>query len=606
MQFARLQGIQEDTLRDLAERFKLVIVSESRQEVLQCFQLLGCLSWDAVEAGVISASNSRRIMRELGVAEPDVIAFKEVAAQPMVRSKPQATRASAGGSSKAGPSSQSHREAAPVTKQPARIVQAARPKVQAPPTKQPAETVKLPDTIPVLEGYDPDTDPWAYGLDNNSLTPRLEAEFESFSDWSAQPINLRRGQEYAGAAKEATISSTMACIKAFLGYSAGYAGLPRSKLSLQLYNDPHHFVNFLAYLIARGLSKPSLIKHIAVARKVVYYLRSGVPETSPGAAIMEKVRNWMAALESQVQRSMPNAKPKQLPEFSAVLKWVDWVTDDAKRSVDSDMSSMQSLCRDTAEKVQQAIMAHLVTGSTFPTVRIDLIRNLRHPDRLSCDDPNCQERSAGCKGNRLEVEDDGLGQPWHEDAFGLGTIKLHIVHGKNDRRRSRAAYNVQFDIPDGDLVMLLRAHIRLGSSILANNGDPPTKLFVRASGTPFSKSSLSQYWSNKVMDTARQFQISPVPMQYFRTLFVENFTCTEGGMPEELWEGAAIIMGNSTATWRSNYWPSMRKRKAELVVGQYDVFTSHHRPGGRPVAGDDDDEEEEDGEGDDDEHLAAL
>lgn len=448
-----------------------------------------------------------------------------------------------------------------------------------------SEEEELPHTIPDLENYDPDTDCWGYGLDERSATPLLEAEFEAITEWCQKPINLRRGEEYAGAAKDATMSSMLACIKGFLGYSIGYAGRPRSDLSIRLYTEPKHFVTFLAYLQARELSGPTLLKHLAVAKKVVFYLRSSMMQTSKAALSLTRIRTWMGALEAQIQRTMPGARPKVLPEFSKVLAWVDWLSTEAQTQVDADMSSLKYISLKGAELLQQAILAHLVTGASFPTVRLDLIRNLRHPDRSACDDVNCTERGSGCKGNHLEIEADGAedagagaGEAWYEEEFGSGTISLHIVHGKNDRRKSRAAYKVSFNIPEGQLTQMLRAHIRQGIHVLTR-GIPPTKLFVRPTGRPFDKSSLSTYWTAAIMGTAGRFQLGKMPPSHFRTLFVENFTCTEGGVPEELWEGAAIVMGNSTATWRTNYWPSMRKRKAQLVVREYHSFTDKHRAG---------------------------
>lgn len=219
-------------------------------------------------------------------------------------------------------------------------------------------------------------------------------------------------------------------------------------------------------------------------------------------------------------------------------------------------------------------MACLVVGAYMPPVRLDLIRNLRHPNRVSCDDRDCRFKP-DCTGNRLEILRDGVGEVW-DKRFGKGTIRLHIRHGKNDRRKKAAAYMFAFDLPEGDLTAMLRVHIRMGVYIISRRRRPQ-KLFHSRGRNPLSSSGFSNYWKGYVMADAAESGVEPCCATAFRTLFVENFTCTEGGMPEELWEGAAIIMGNSVATWCTTYWPSMRRKKAELVIRDYKKFVEKHR-----------------------------
>lgn len=465
----------------------------------------------------------------------------------------------------------------------ARIVAAAQMTVQ----------MQLPEDIPDLPDYDPAEDVWEYGL--KSVPAKLDLELESLDIWATKPVHMPRGTEYAAAVQDSTMSSTVHCIKGYMGFAQGYGGRPRYDLSLQLYTDPDLFVQFIAYLRKRNLGKASLMKHIGVARKVVFYLSSTLLPGSPWKQQLMQIRSWMATMETQISLTMPDPEPKRLPQFDQVLMWVESVSVKAVEKVTYALGKFGRMTKASSEAVQHAVLAHLVTGASFPVVRLDLIRTLKHPDRKQCDDTNCLKRKlqgeGSCLGNRLEILQDAVAGRWAQE-FGTGTIRLHIAHGKNDRRKSRSNYKVSFDLPPGNLTDLLRAHIRQGCAVLSGS-NRPVKLFVSPNGLGFEKSNICLYWKDKVMATALQFGVKPCPPTHFRTLFVENFTCSEGGAPEELWEGAAIIMGNSVPTWNSNYYPSRRRRMARNTVKAYNNFVQKHRPVGNDSEEEEDDEDYE-------------
>lgn len=543
------------TVSDVRPRF------EAKPEVLQCFQLLNALPWDATDTITISSSNARLLMRTHILSEAYVQTFKaasEQAGVPVPAYPTQQPGAQLGGQATQAPGT---------TTGGTRIIAAARMQLH----------IQLPEDIPDLPDYDPEEDVWEYGL--KSVPAKLDMELDSLEVWSTKPFHMPRGTEYAAAAQDSTMSSMLACIKGYMGFAQGYGGKARDELSLQLYSDPQLFVQFIAYLRKRGLSKASLVKHITVARKVVFYLSSSLLAGSPWREQLMEIRSWMATMEAQINLTMPEPEPKRLPEFDNVLSWVDSLSDLAIGKVTYALRKFGKMTRDSSEAVQHAVLAHLITGASFPVVRLDLIRTLRHPDRKQCDDSNCLKRRLqgddACKGNRLEILQDGVAGRWSQ-AFGAGTIRLHIAHGKNDRRKSRANYKVSFDLPAGDLTDLLRAHIKQGCAVLSRS-KRPIKLFVSPTGLRFDKSNICSYWKQQVMETSLQFGVQPCPPTHFRTLFVENFTCSEGGAPEELWEGAAIIMGNSVPTWNSSYYPSRRRRMARNTVKAYNSFIQKHR-----------------------------
>lgn len=256
--------------------------------------------------------------------------------------------------------------------------------------------------------------------------------------------------------------------------------------------------------------------------------------------------------------------------------------------------------------MQQALVVGLVTGQAFPPVRLDLIKNLPHPKHAAqgCRDPDCLLPQ--CKGNRIVVTG-GVGETLSEsegdegselsggeassDDFSLaaaaerldaaarplapGRVTWHILHGKNDRRACKAAYQISFQVPPGLLATLLIAHVRRGHQILTQEhaSRAEGRLFVTDSGRAFNDSTFAQYWTAAMSSSATPaFGITAFPASKARTIFVEAFTEMDGGMAPEFWDGASAIMGNTTKQWMASYNPSKRQRSADAAMGSYSTF----------------------------------
>jgi hypothetical protein len=85
-------------------------------------------------------------------------------------------------------------------------------------------------------------------------------------------------------------------------------------------------------------------------------------------------------------------------------------------------------------------------------------------------------------------------------------------------------------------------------------------LFLSGSGKEFSATTLVHYWTALMHRT-----ISPDILEYFppsaaRNAFIEDYTGRFGDNPD-LWEGAAMIMGNSVAQWEKTYYRAARKKR---------------------------------------------
>lgn len=193
----------------------------------------------------------------------------------------------------------------------------------------------------------------------------------------------------------------------------------------------------------------------------------------------------------------------------------------------------------------------------MPPLRLDFIKHLTHPSHSSrCLDRDCIER--GCKGNRLEVLDDPTSE------HGGKGVKVHVVHGKNDKRLAKACYNINFSIPHGDLLKLLLTHITVGHEVMSK-GKVIKRMFFSCSELPFSNATFIHYWEKLMSWDARDFGLQYFPPSAARKIFIEDYTALHGAEPDML-DGAAAVMGNTVKQWKASYWPSRRRRLAGMVV----------------------------------------
>lgn len=76
---------------------------------------------------------------------------------------------------------------------------------------------------------------------------------------------------------------------------------------------------------------------------------------------------------------------------------------------------------------------------------------------------------------------------WHYGYNDALRLRLVIQHNKNDRRSSRANYNIDFTLPDCELTKLLVCHIKEGHKVITlSQPDPIVRLFTSEEGNAFS------------------------------------------------------------------------------------------------------------------------
>lgn len=104
----------------------------------------------------------------------------------------------------------------------------------------------------------------------------------------------------------------------FMGYLHKYQAYPFSSLSLDLYLRPTLLCAFLGYIIARGVGKLWVDKHLTTCGKVAAYINSRQPFDDN-----IKLQDWLSKLSKQLKVAIPKPHPKALPSPTSVWAWVD-------------------------------------------------------------------------------------------------------------------------------------------------------------------------------------------------------------------------------------------------------------------------------------------
>ena len=155
--------------------------------------------------------------------------------------------------------------------------------------------------------------------------------------------------------------------------------------------------------------------------------------------------------------------------------------------------------------------------------------------------------------------------------FNYDTTEVHnvVMHGKNDRRPNHT--KVDYTFPKGKLTKLFLAHIFQGQRLLTSeSGDSMVLLFTTKKGREFTDSTFVQFWSSHMKSTTELPYFCP---SLARTSYVEQVS-NDTGLPPEMWDGAATVMGNSVRQWAQSYNPSRRRRLAQQAVNGQAAFTA--------------------------------
>jgi hypothetical protein len=135
--------------------------------------------------------------------------------------------------------------------------------------------------------------------------------------WLYMPLTADRESKYRPC-QETTLDTYHDTIMGFMGYLHKYQAYPVSSLALDLYLRPTLMCAFLGYIIARGVGKLWVDKHLTTCGKVAAYINSQQPFND-----FLNLQEWLSRLSKQLKVAIPKPSPKALPSASAVWAWVD-------------------------------------------------------------------------------------------------------------------------------------------------------------------------------------------------------------------------------------------------------------------------------------------
>ncbi len=450
-----------------------------------------------------------------------------------------------------------------------------------------------------------------YGLPKNLMPVRVRHQIGRFYVWCTAPINTDRSEAYTYAVQTTTIDKVIDQIQQPLGFFRNILDIPESDISLDLLAHPDKIAKFVAYLIGRGAGRDQVVKHIGLARKIADFLRSGTAEDSNVAKHVAKLDKWLGTMQKQIYHEMPLPKKLVLPDGHAVRVWADAELNNAWLAVQRDLQRFGHVTHATAKLVQRACIVAFVVAHSFPPFRLDVIRNIMHPafNDYGCQDPDCSDHY--CTGNRIVINDGTIWpslegrkrtypeagmcsrRPNPQRALGAGddeagpsdrgasvradeTFTIHILHGKNDKRACKLAYNVSLTVPtDGLLNKLLLVHARDGHPLLTEEDGGASssgRFFVNPShGQRFNCSDFSNWWSNMMRQggAVSNFGLTVFAPTKARNIFVTEFKKHQGPNSADVFEGAAAIMGNTPRQWKESYDYGLRQREADRMMDAF-------------------------------------
>ena len=265
----------------------------------------------------------------------------------------------------------------------------------------PAADSPFPATLPTTHLL-PRQHKEKYGYPKNDIPRHLKAQLDSYGKWSMAPINMARSQRYARAIQSTTLDKTLGAMRGYLGWHG--VRNPSLRPDLSAYSDAKSFAAFTSYLLARGVSKGQVVKHVSVARKVNDYLSACAPSDVPARLRAADMDEWLAKLECQLNASMPNSVKEETPSAALVYAWVAALTERALQRADTDLEQLGCLTHACAWLVQCALLAALVVGCYVPPCRLHILKTINHPryyGAIPCDDPDCNIRD--CRGNQFQA-----------------------------------------------------------------------------------------------------------------------------------------------------------------------------------------------------------
>jgi hypothetical protein len=297
---------------------------------------------------------------------------------------------------------------------------------------------------------------------------------------------------------------------------------------------------------------------------------SGTAVGDDAVAAGANMDKWLERLERQLSATLVREPKSNLPSLRACYKWVDELILGADTLYEQDLVRIGTMSWAGAFQNQSALVAAFTVGRFVPPVRIAILRSLLHPDAVGvgsgqgrnwrrCNDKDCRDPTR-CSGNHFELA-----------ALPSGERGINFVapHHKNDRRGFE---QIKFRIPcAGPLNRLLLRHFDSGHALLTQaTGQDVPNLFVTRRGGAFTAVTFTHQWKTLMRSSSEIEYFCP---SLARTAFVSEYTNTSG-LPADMWDGAATVMGNTVKMWNKEYNPQKRLREAQAAVDVHETFAT--------------------------------
>jgi hypothetical protein len=214
------------------------------------------------------------------------------------------------------------------------------------------QDVVFPENIPKCN-VSPSNLGTPYGL--SEVPNEIKEQITRYSNWCTTPIQLSRTFQYAQPVQSSTMHTSVQGICGYLGFLSLKENVATN--GLYSYWNPDHFARFVSFLLARGVGRGQVLKHISIAKKVSSFLRT-VVTLDKDKVHGSKVEEWLSILERQVNVVMPRTvrDANALPRSDRVREWVEYLKEVAEEAVAQDHAvGRRSITFKTAKMVSKTM-----------------------------------------------------------------------------------------------------------------------------------------------------------------------------------------------------------------------------------------------------------
>lgn len=154
-------------------------------------------------------------------------------------------------------------------------------------------------------------------------------------------------------------------------------GVPASRLSTGLLEDPHNIAAFVAFLVARQVQSTTIVGHVGALRRVVCWRASkGMSDAAYGR--LQAVIKWIDTLQRQCSNvGLPSQSPLQrtkLPHAREVLRWQLRMEAALDSLLAEDIERHGRMTRMATIKASQDVAFCELAFGHLPTPRLSCIR----------------------------------------------------------------------------------------------------------------------------------------------------------------------------------------------------------------------------------------